>query len=88
MCAVDRQTDELPSIEKLRWQCRRGMLELDYALSEFLEAHYQGLSEDEKRLFVQLLDFEDQLLLDWVMGHVVPSDRGIRHMIDRICKRA
>lgn len=88
MGTLEQNSGELPSIEKLRWQCRRGMLELDYALSDFLEAHYLDLSEDEKRLFVQLLDFEDQLLLDWVMGNVVPSDTNIRHMIDRICKRA
>ncbi|MFC1339273.1 MAG: hypothetical protein G8D28_09095 [gamma proteobacterium symbiont of Phacoides pectinatus] len=41
---------------KLRWQCRRGMLELDYALSEFLEALYPALDEEEQRGFVRLLD--------------------------------
>ena len=61
---------------------------LDYALSDFLEEQYEGLEEGEKRLFVQLLDYEDQLLLDWVMGNVVPSDPAIRQMVDKICKRA
>ncbi|MET0014498.1 MAG: succinate dehydrogenase assembly factor 2 [Sedimenticola sp.] len=79
--------DSLPGIEKLRWQCRRGMLELDYALSDFLEQQYLGLGPDEQALFVRLLDFEDQLLLDWLMGNVVPSDDALRDMVERIAKR-
>ncbi|OQX31058.1 MAG: hypothetical protein B0D96_01985 [Candidatus Sedimenticola endophacoides] len=78
----------LPSMGKLRWQCRRGMLELDYALSEFLEARYPALDEEEQRGFVRLLDYEDQLLLDWLMGNAVPSDPATRLLIERICRRA
>ena len=70
-----------PSIEKLRWQCRRGMLELDYVLKDFLENHYPTLSVEEQMLFVKILDFEDQLLIDWVMGNVVPSDAKIRRLV-------
>ena len=70
-----------PSIEKLRWQCRRGMLELDYVLKDFLENHYPTLSAEEQMLFVKILDFEDQLLIDWVMGNVVPSDAKIRRLV-------
>ena len=75
---------QLPSTEKLRWQCRRGMLELDYVLRDFLEDTYPGLSQSDKALFVRMLDFEDQLLLDWLMGNVVSSDAGIRRMIGQM----
>lgn len=75
---------QLPSTEKLRWQCRRGMLELDYVLRDFLEVTYPGLSQSDKALFVRMLDFEDQLLLDWLMGNVVSSDAGIRRMIGQM----
>lgn len=70
-----------PSIEKLRWQCRRGMLELDFVLRSFLDNHYPTLSADDQALFVKILDYQDQLLLDWVMGHVVPSDAAIRRLV-------
>ena len=66
---------------QLRWQCRRGMLELDYILENFVAQHYEGLELEQKRLFVRMLDFEDQLLLDWVMGNVVPSDANIREIV-------
>ncbi len=72
---------DIPSLGQLRWQCRRGMLELDYVLIGFLDQHFSNLSPEDQRLFVRLLDFEDQLLLDWVMGNVVPSDPDIRRLI-------
>ncbi|OOZ37364.1 hypothetical protein BOW51_02615 [Solemya velesiana gill symbiont] len=64
------------------------MLELDYALSDFLEQQYPNLAEEEQALFVRLLDFEDQLLLDWLMGNVVPSDDWLRDLVERIARRS
>ena len=73
--------NDLPPLGQLRWQCRRGMLELDYLLEEFLDQHYADLPEDLKRVFVKMLDYEDQLLLDWAMGNVVPSDPNTRQIV-------
>jgi antitoxin CptB len=78
---------ELPSMDKLRWQCRRGMLELDYALSDFLEQRYPALPTDQQALFVRMLDFEDQLLLDWLMGNVVPSDEAIGELVEMLQRK-
>lgn len=75
------QESDIPSLGQLRWQCRRGMLELDYILVGFLDRHFADLNKDDQRLFVRMLDFEDQLLLDWVMGNVVPSDQNIRRLV-------
>ena len=72
---------ELPSIEKLQWQCRRGMLELDYVLRDFLDQHYPNLTEEDKVLFVKMLDFEDQLLIAWVMGNQEPPTPDIKRLI-------
>lgn len=76
------ESNPLPPIGQLRWQCRRGMLELDYVLVEFLEEHYESLSDALKRVFIKMLDSEDQLLMDWAMANVVPSDPAIRQIID------
>jgi len=75
------QESGLPPLGQLRWQCRRGMLELDYVLIGFLDRHFSDLPLDDQQLFVRMLDFEDQLLLDWVMGNVVPSDSNIRRLV-------
>ena len=76
--------ETLPDAERLRWQCRRGMLELDLLLQAFLDNGYAQLDDSQKRLFIRVLDFEDQLLLDWLMGHVVPSDGRIIELVERI----
>ena len=73
-----------PSAERLRWQCRRGMLELDLLLQGFLDRGYQHLGADEQALFARMLRLEDQLLLDWLMGYVVPSDPGYLELVKKI----
>lgn len=70
--------------DRLRWQCRRGMLELDYLLNRFMDQGYEALDDGQRQLFARILDFEDQLLLDWVMQHAVPSDPKIADIIDKI----
>ncbi|MCP3661510.1 MAG: succinate dehydrogenase assembly factor 2 [Gammaproteobacteria bacterium] len=74
----------LPTADRLRWKCRRGMLELDLLLDGFLSSGYSSLSDGEKQTFIQVLEFEDQLLLDWIMGNVVPADADIGNMLIHI----
>ena len=50
-----------PEEHRLRWKCRRGLLELDLVLERFLKMH------DGKALG-ELLDLPDNDLLDIVMG--------------------
>lgn len=66
---VTLQIDHLP---RLRWACRRGMLELDVLLSNFLDGAYASLSDEEKHQFVDLLNGTDPELFAWLMGHEVP----------------
>lgn len=49
---------------RLRWRCRRGMLELDILLNEFLDKQYTELSIEQKNIFDQVLEYPDQLLYD------------------------
>jgi|JI102314DRNA_FD_contig_111_218320_length_1069_multi_3_in_0_out_0_1 antitoxin CptB len=60
------------TLSRLRWQCRRGLLELDILLGNFLETHYLQLSEKEKILFNDLLQCSDQDLLYWFTNQAVP----------------
>ncbi|MDT8364222.1 MAG: succinate dehydrogenase assembly factor 2 [Nitrosomonas sp.] len=50
---------------RIRWRCRRGMLELDIVLQRFLEKHYAQLSESQYREFETLLSLPDHDL--WAM---------------------
>lgn len=69
---------------RLHWQCRRGMRELDLLLQGFLDHAYDTASEGERTAFRRLLDYPDQLLLEYLMGSLPPSDRGISDVIVKI----
>ncbi len=69
---------------RLAWQCRRGMLELDWLLQDFLERDYGSLSNNERDAFNVLLAYPDQLLLEYLMGRMVPTDPTLAHVVRRI----
>lgn len=64
----------LPSLPQLKWQCRRGMLELDLLFEAFVEQRYEQLSTDDKALFVELLTYSDQDLQQWLVNRASPAD--------------
>ena len=41
---------------ELRWQCRRGMRELDELLARYLQTFYEQATEAEKSAFRELLE--------------------------------
>ncbi len=77
----------LDSKAKLRWACRRGMLELDVLFMPFVEDAYDSLSDNEKGIFQRLLSGEDPELFAWFMGHKECPDVELRNIVDVILKR-
>jgi antitoxin CptB len=77
----------LPDLSRLRWQCRRGMLELDYLLRDFLEQQYPALSEPQQRDFVRLLACPDPFLYDWLLGRTAPPDAALAALVARLRAR-
>ena len=59
-------------LRRLRWQCRRGLLELDLLFVRFLEQRYLSLSAAEQAAFQRLLEQPDQTLLAWFQGQQEP----------------
>ena len=59
--------------ERIRWRSRRGLLELDIVLGQFIEAHYEQLDEAEMQAFEALLDMPDNPLWDMIAGR---AERG------------
>ena len=51
---------------RLRWQCRRGLLELDLVLERFLEKHRDRLQGERLGSFQTLLAYTDDELWDLV----------------------
>ncbi len=67
-----------------RWQCRRGMLELDLLLNNFVDKKVETLTTQQKRSFELLLSYPDQTLLDLLLGNSVSSDPLISTIIQQI----
>ncbi len=63
-------------LQRLRWQCRRGLLELDLIFEAFLsnENGYRELSAVQKESFQNLLLNSDQDLQEWMMGKTEPKE--------------
>jgi len=78
---------DLNNKARLRWACRRGMLELDVLLMPFVEQAYDQLDETEQALFRQLLECDDPQLFAWFMGHQTCTDPGLARIVDVILKR-
>ena len=69
------------SNERIRWRCRRGMLELDLVLSAFLERHFASLEPRSLNALQTLLERPDPELLDFVMGHANPAAPEERELV-------
>ncbi|HRP97002.1 MAG TPA: succinate dehydrogenase assembly factor 2 [Rhodocyclaceae bacterium] len=53
---------------RVRWQCRRALLELDLVFTRFLERHFDSLSENQLADLEDLLRCEDHELWAMVNG--------------------
>ena len=61
--------------DRLRWHCRRGLLELDLILEQFNSRHLNALNIEQVARFKELLAFPDNDLLDLVMGRAANPER-------------
>ena len=56
----------MKELDRIRWRCRRGMLELDIVLQGFVDKHYMQLDEIELKDFDALLSLPDNDLWDMI----------------------
>lgn len=74
-------------LNRLRWQCRRGMRELDLLLLHFVEHRYAELEPPAAVAFARLLDSPDAVLLEWLLGRQIPSDKEVADVVRLIRSR-
>lgn len=68
------QSDPSVNLNKLRWQCRRGIKEVEVILAPFFEDHFQSLSSELQQEFVALLECHDVDLFEWLTKRSYPED--------------
>ncbi|WP_305841430.1 FAD assembly factor SdhE [Photobacterium leiognathi] len=69
---------------RVKWACRRGMLELDVIIMPFFEERFEGLSEQQQQDFINLLTCDDPDLFTWMMQHGRSDNEAYANMVDMI----
>ena len=73
-------------MERLRWRCRRGLLELDVVLKNFLDQGYQALSTAEREAFDKLLAVPDNILWAYLQGNENPPEKELIQIVSKVRK--
>ena len=71
----------MKQLERARWRCRRGLLELDLTLLRFMDEHYVNLGEAERRQFEMLLDLSDNDLWDMIALKKKAADTRLQYVL-------
>ena len=70
--AAERAIDAR-ALSKLRWRCRRGLLENDLFIERFFKRHAAQLTEDQAQALLILMDLSDNDLLDLLLARREPD---------------
>ena len=69
---------------RLRWQCRRGMRELDVLLERWLATRYPEADATRRQAFERLLAATDPQLVAWLYGRERPDDPDVEAVVDEL----
>jgi len=62
------------SLDKLKWRCRRGMLENDLLIERFFQRHQSALTGQHASALAALMDLSDNDLLDLLLRRKEPEN--------------
>jgi antitoxin CptB len=74
----------MPQLARLRWQCRRGTKELDLLLQRYLDSGYLIADDEEKAVFVELLELEDDELVGVLVGDWAVETEERKALVEKI----
>ncbi len=77
------------ALSKLRWRCRRGLLENDLFIERFFARHGAAITEAQARGLQTLMDLADNDLLDLLLRRREPQaelDRAEVHEVLRLLR--
>lgn len=71
----------MKELERARWRCRRGLLELDIILQRFMDLRYAQLNETELQQFETLLSLSDNDLWDMIAEKKPLLDQSLESVL-------
>lgn len=69
---------------RLTWRCRRGMLELDIVLAQFVDIHFGSLPADELQAFDTLLGLPDNEFWTLIQKQGVQNDAFLQAVLAKL----
>jgi len=64
---------DIGALNRLRWGCRRGLLENDLFIERFFQRHENGLTQRQAQGLQALMDLPDNDLLDLLLARCEPQ---------------
>ena len=71
----------MSELDRIRWRCRRGLLELDLVLAACTERLLPAMTPAEVAVFKALLERSDNDLWDLINGRLEPAPGPEAHLI-------
>ena len=78
------EEDRKARINRLKWHCRRSLLELDLVFDRFWERHEDDLDAQGEAALERLLELQDHELWALVVGREVTDDPHLMGMIKQL----
>ena len=74
------------ALSKLRWRCRRGLLENDLFIERFFNRHAASLTQDQAQGLQVLMDLSDNDLLDLLLARKEPEGELLRDDVAQVLR--
>jgi len=87
MTSINKVGNNIKKSHRLRWACRRGMLELDLLLLPFFDNYFNQLTTQQQKDFERLLNYQDPELYGWFIGSKIPEDKALLQLVQIIKER-
>nr|CAA6823538.1 MAG: Unknown protein [uncultured Thiotrichaceae bacterium] len=68
---------------RFKMRCRRGMKELDFVLTRYMERDFESADEEEIRQFDELLELQDPLLFG-ILFETEPTPERFLRLAEKI----
>jgi antitoxin CptB len=70
-------------ISKVRWQCRKGIREIDILLSKYMEEIYQDLTDEQQKIFIEFIQQDTYEILD-ILVNDKSFDTKFTNLVDAL----
>ena len=74
------------ALSKLRWRCRRGLLENDLFIERLFARHQATLTQSQAQGLLELMDLDDNDLLDLLLARKEPDGELARAEVVQVLR--